>query len=174
MADSAINMLGSWPGKGEAQSAVTLKSALEVRLGQSGGRLLYAKGTEINTTSDAGFAEALSAAAQADVIIAALGEDAAGMTGEAASRAHLDLPGNQQQLLEKLIATGKPVVLVIFSGRPLAIRWAAEHVPAIVRSVVPGRRSRSGAGARAVWRDQLQRQAHAFLSQGGWAGTALL
>ena len=52
------NMLGSWPGKGDAKDAVTLKSALEQRMRQSGGKLLYAKGTEINTASDAGFEEA--------------------------------------------------------------------------------------------------------------------
>ncbi|MGA2989842.1 MAG: glycoside hydrolase family 3 C-terminal domain-containing protein, partial [Candidatus Korobacteraceae bacterium] len=138
LADSAVDMLGSWPGKGDPQMAVTLKSALEARLRQTGGRLLYAKGTEINTASEAGFAAALAAAKQADVVIAALGEDAQRMTAEAASRAHLGLPGNQQQLLEQLVSTGKPVVLVVFSGRPLALGWAAAHVPAIVQAWYPG------------------------------------
>jgi beta-glucosidase len=60
------------------------------------------------------------------------------MSGEAASRAHLDLPGNQQQLLEAVVATGKPVVLLVFSGRPLVLDWAAQHVPAIMEVWFPG------------------------------------
>jgi beta-glucosidase len=138
LADDASNMLGSWPGKGDPKNAITLKAALEQRMLQSGGRLLYAKGTEINIANDAGFEEAVKAASQADLVIAALGEDAPSMTAEAASRAHLDLPGNQQQLLERIAATGKPVLLIIFSGRPLALTWAAAHVPAMVQAWYPG------------------------------------
>jgi beta-glucosidase len=67
-----------------------------------------------------------------------VGEDAQWMTGEAGSRAHLDLPGNQQQLLEAIVATGKSVVLIVFSGRPLVLNWAAQHVPAIVEAWFPG------------------------------------
>jgi beta-glucosidase len=68
----------------------------------------------------------------------ALGENAEWMSGEAASRAYLDLPGRQQQLLEAVVATGKPVVLVVFSGRPLALTWAANNVPAILQAWFPG------------------------------------
>ena len=68
----------------------------------------------------------------------ALGEDANLMTGEAASRAHLDLPGNQEQLLEAVTATGKPIVLLVFSGRPLVLNWAAQHVAAIMEAWFPG------------------------------------
>ena len=60
------------------------------------------------------------------------------MTGEAASRAHLKLPGRQQELLEKVVAAGKPVVLIIFSGRPLTLPWAFEHVPAVIAAWFPG------------------------------------
>jgi beta-glucosidase len=60
------------------------------------------------------------------------------MSGEAASRAHLGLPGNQQQLLEEVAATGKPIVLIVFSGRPLALTWAANNVPAILQAWFPG------------------------------------
>jgi beta-glucosidase len=60
------------------------------------------------------------------------------MSGEAGSRAYLDLPGNQQQLLEAVVASGKPVVLLIFSGRPLVLDWAAKHVPAIMEVWFPG------------------------------------
>ena len=62
------------------------------------------------------------------------------MSGEAASRAHLGLPGKQQQLLEAVAATGKPVVLILFSGRPLTLPWAFEHVPAVIEAWFPGTR----------------------------------
>jgi beta-glucosidase len=81
--------------------------------------------------------QAVAAAKQADVVIAAMGE-VASMSGEGASRATLDLPGNQEQMLEAVAATGKPVVLVLLNGRPLDIRWAAEHVPAILEAWFPG------------------------------------
>jgi beta-glucosidase len=137
LADSATDMLGSWPGKGDPATVVTLRSALADRAKKDGWRLVYAKGAEIDSTGEAGFPEALSAARQSDLVIAALGEQAETMTGEAASRTHLDLPGNQQKLLEELVATGKPVVLVVFSGRPLALQWAA-HVSAMVEAWYPG------------------------------------
>ena len=99
--------------------------------------LLYAKGTEIDDTSQAGFPEAVQAAGAADVVILALGESSS-MSGEGGSRARLDLPGNQQQLLEAVVATGKPVVLLIFSGRLLVLDWASKHVAAILAVWFPG------------------------------------
>src|SRR5205823_3360551 len=96
------------------------------------------KGTDINSNSESGFADAVQAAQSADVTVLALGEDAGNMTGEAASRAHLDLPGNQEKLLEAVVASGKPVVLILFSGRPLVLNWAATHVPAILEAWFPG------------------------------------
>jgi len=138
LADSAVNMLGSWGARGNPADVVTLRTALTSRMKPSGGQVLYAKGTEILTADQSGFAAAVAAAKQAEVVVVALGEDAAWMTAEAASRAHLDLPGNQQQLLEAVAATGKPVVLIIFSGRPLALPWAADHVPAILEAWFPG------------------------------------
>ncbi len=137
-ADSASDMLGSWPGKGDAATVVTLKSALMQRMQKTGGQLLYAKGTDIDGTSDRGFQESVIAAQQSDLVVIALGESAASMTGEAASRAYLDLPGNQQKFLETIVAIGKPVVLVLFTGRPLALPWAAAHVSAIVEAWYPG------------------------------------
>lgn len=138
LADSKGDMIGSWGAQGNPQDAITLKAALEQRLAASGGKLLYAKGTETLTDSTAGFAEAVAAAREADVVIAALGENAGEMTGEAGSRAHIDLPGNQEQLLEAVAATGKPVVLVLFNGRPLELPWAAKHIPAILEAWYPG------------------------------------
>ncbi len=82
-------------------------------------------------------AKARTAAAGADVVVAVLGETA-NMSGEAASRATLDLPGIQEQMLEAVAEAGKPVVLVLENGRPLDIRWAAAHVPAILEVWYPG------------------------------------
>jgi beta-glucosidase len=135
LADSAGDMLGAWGAKGDAKDVITLRAALAEKLGN---RLVYAKGTEILTNSDAGFAEAVQVAQQADVAIVALGENAPEMTGEAASRSELGLPGNQQQLLEAVAKTGKPVVLLVFSGRPLVLNWAAENVGAILEAWFPG------------------------------------
>ncbi|HYO63785.1 MAG TPA: glycoside hydrolase family 3 N-terminal domain-containing protein [Pyrinomonadaceae bacterium] len=138
LADSRPDMLGTWSAQGKAEEVVTLRAALEARARRDNFRLLYAKGTEIRGTSDAGFAEAVSAAQQADVVLVALGEDASWMTGEAASRAFIELPGNQQQLLERVAAAGKPTALVLFSGRPLALTAAARHAPAILEAWSPG------------------------------------
>ncbi|MFZ1942558.1 MAG: glycoside hydrolase family 3 N-terminal domain-containing protein [Acidobacteriaceae bacterium] len=138
LADSQGEMLGSWGGAGNPADAITLRTALQQRMDSHGGKVLYAQGTQILTTSDAGFDAAKKAAAQADLVIFALGEDGPTMTGEAGSRAHLDLPGNQEQLLQAVAATGKPVVLLVFSGRPLVLNWAAQHVPAIMEAWFPG------------------------------------
>ncbi len=81
--------------------------------------------------------KALAAARDAEVILLALGEKQ-GISGEGFDRTNLDLPGNQQELLEAAVGTGKPVVLVLENGRPLTIGWAAEHVPAIVEAWYPG------------------------------------
>jgi beta-glucosidase len=163
LADSAKEMLGSWGALGDPKYAISLRQALQERLSD---HLLYAKGCEILAGNDANvlrhvsfidqenppsaevteavpddaktIAEAVETAKKADVAILALGENADWMTGEASSRAHLDLPGHQEQLLEAVAATGKPVILVMFTGRPNAIKWAGAHIPAIVEAWYPG------------------------------------
>ncbi len=137
LADSAGEMQGAWGGAQHQPDVVTVRGGLEARMKQRGGELLYARGTDIDGDSEAGFAEARRAAEQADVVVMALGESSS-MSGEAGSRAHLDLPGNQQKLLEAIAATGKPVVLLVFSGRPLVLDWAAGHVSAIMAVWFPG------------------------------------
>jgi beta-glucosidase len=138
LADDAGQMLGSWSTKSETKDVVTLRSALTKEVEAAQGHVIYAKGTDILTMSDSGFTDAVEAAKKSDIVVLALGEDAVWMTGEAGSRAHLDLPGRQQQLLEAIAATGKPVVLVIFSGRPLVLNWAAQHVSVIMEAWFPG------------------------------------
>jgi beta-glucosidase len=82
-------------------------------------------------------AKAKAAAANADFVIAVMGETAS-MSGEAASRSTLDLSGIQEQMLEAVTTTDKPVISVLEGGRPPDIRWAAEHVPAILEARYPG------------------------------------
>ena len=136
LADDAGNMAGSWAGRAEQGDAITLKASLTQKLGAA--NVKYAKGGDIKNATDAQITEAVAAANDADVVILALGEDAGTMTGEAGSRAHLDLPGRQQELLEKVAATGKPTVLILFSGRPLILPWAFQHVPAVLVAWFPG------------------------------------
>jgi beta-glucosidase len=137
LADDASDMVGAWSGANNFGDVRTLRATMVEQAQQTGEILTYEKGTEISGTSDSGFAAAVAAANNSDVAILALGESS-DMSGEAASRAHLDLPGNQQQLLEAVVATGKPVVLLVFSGRPLVLDWAAQHVPAVMEVWFPG------------------------------------
>jgi beta-glucosidase len=115
--------------------ATSLAAALTQRLGEN--HVSRFKGVGILDGSDAEIAAAVEGAQKADVVILALGE-APEMSGEAASRAHLGLPGRQQKLLEAVVGTGKPVVLILFSGRPLTLPWAFEHVPAVIAAWLPG------------------------------------
>jgi beta-glucosidase len=136
LADDARNMLGPWAGRGRPEDVVTLKTALEQRVGAN--KIRFAKGGELQTADDAEIQKAIETAQKADVVLLALGEQADTQSGEAASRAYLNLPGRQQELLEKVTATGKPVVLLLFSGRPLTLPWAFEHVPAVLAVWFPG------------------------------------
>ncbi len=137
LADSQADMLGSWAGASHPEDAVTLRTALGARAAAAHMHLSVVKGTDIPGSSEAGFAAAVAAAQGADVVILALGETSHS-SGEASARSNLDLPGNQEKLLEAVVATGKPVVLVLFSGRPLALPWAAAHVPAVLEAWFPG------------------------------------
>src|SRR6202161_881976 len=114
LADDANDMVGAWSGANNFGDVRTLRATMVERAQQSGAVLTYEKGTEISGTSESGFAAAIAAAQNSDVAILALGESS-DMSGEAASRAHLELAGHEQPLLEAVVATGKPVVLLIFS-----------------------------------------------------------
>ncbi len=116
-------------------NALSFPAEMARRLG--GSNVLRSRGTGILKGSDAELATAVAAAKRADLAILTLGESPE-MSGEAASRAHLGLPGRQQELLEAVVATGKPVVLILFSGRPLTVPWAFEHVPALLEAWFPG------------------------------------
>jgi beta-glucosidase len=112
-----------------------LSAALAQRVGQD--HVFRFTGTGILDGTDGDIAAAVAGAQKADVVVLTLGETPE-MSGEAASRAHLGLPGKQQELLEAIVRAGKPVVLILFSGRPLAVPWAFDHVPAVIAAWLPG------------------------------------
>jgi beta-glucosidase len=97
----------------------------------------FLPGSTVTFYPGANIPAAVETASQADVVILALGERP-GISGEGFDRSCLDLPGNQEQLLEAVEGTGKPVVLVLENGRPLTIDWATQHVPAILEAWYPG------------------------------------
>ena len=133
LADAAAEMRGPWWGAAPADEPVTVVAGLRGALAH--GEVLHTPGVEIDGENLAGMAEALEVCARADAIVLCLGE-AAGMSGEAASRAHLGLPGRQrifaEAVFEGAAAQGKPVIVVLFSGRPLAVPWLVERAGAVL------------------------------------------
>lgn len=156
LADAKENMPGTWSVAARFDRAVSLLEGLKEVAG-SQANILYAKGSNLtadkeledratmfgktlhrdNRSTEALLEEALAVAGQSDVIVAALGESAE-FSGESSSRTNLDIPDVQKELLKALLQTGKPVVLVLFTGRPLTLTWEQEHVPAILNVWFPG------------------------------------
>jgi beta-glucosidase len=132
LADDARSCLGSWEAAGREEDAVTVLQGIR-RAVSPNTRVLYARGAAADGSSTDGFAEAERVARAADVTVVVIGETES-MSGEAKSRSDIALPGVQQALLERLYATGKPIVAVLMNGRPLAVPWMAERVPAIVET----------------------------------------
>ena len=150
LANTRSNMPGTWSVAAVLDKSPSLVEGLTEWVGNQG-KILYAKGSNLigdaayeeratmfgrslnrdNRTDQQLLDEALKIASQADVIVAALGESSE-MSGESSSRTNLNLPDVQHTLLEALLKTGKPVVLVLFTGRPLVLNWEQEHVPAIL------------------------------------------
>ena len=132
LADSQKDVIGSWTGDGKPEDAVTLLAGIKAKVSPTT-IVSYAKGCDINDDSTSGFDEAVRIARESEVVIVAVGESAE-MSGEAASRSSLDLPGRQLDLVKAIRATGKPVVVVLMNGRPLSINWIAENVPSILET----------------------------------------
>ena len=150
LADNKENMPGTWSVAADFTKSISVLEGLKNAAGDKF-KIVYAKGS--NLDADSSFAdragmfgkslhwdsrpanemieEAVNIAAQADVIVAAIGESAE-MTGESSSRTDIDIPQAQKDLLKALLKTGKPLVLVLFTGRPLALKWEEENVPAIL------------------------------------------
>jgi beta-glucosidase len=136
LADDQQVPLGSWTGDGRKEDVVTVLAGIKAKLSPAT-RITYAKGCEIQDDSVEGFAEAVQIARESAVAIMVVGESAE-MSGEAASRSSLDLPGRQLDLVKAVRATDTPVVVVLMNGRPLTINWMAENVPAILETWFAG------------------------------------
>jgi beta-glucosidase len=128
-------MIGSWSGDGRADDAVSVLQGIKTKLPQI--KINYAKGCEINCDQTSGFADAVNAAKSSEVAVVVVGESA-DMSGEAASRSSLDLPGRQLDLVKAIQESGKPTVVVLMNGRPLTINWMAENSPAILETWFAG------------------------------------
>ncbi|MEW5978243.1 MAG: beta-glucosidase BglX [Acidobacteriota bacterium] len=136
LADDPQAPLGSWTGDGRKEDVVTLLAGVKAQVSPQT-RVVYAKGCDIGGACPDDFDEAVRVARGADAVILSVGETAE-MSGEAASRSSVDLPGNQLELVKAVQATGKPVVVVLMNGRPLAIPWLAENVSAILETWFAG------------------------------------
>lgn len=159
LADSPIDMMGSWSASGVAKQSVTLRQGMHDALGDKA-TLIHALGANITddkhmveylnflnwdnpevvqgaSSPEAMIAEAVAAAEQADVVVAAVGESR-GMSHEASSRTSLQIPASQRTLLKALKKTGKPLVLVVMNGRPLDLKWAKNNADAVVETWFTG------------------------------------
>jgi beta-glucosidase len=146
LGDDGHAMLGPWWGTGRDEDAVTLLNGIKA---QSSGTTTFVQACTLphteppqyNPADDCpagpGFDQAVAAANAADQVVLALGESRE-MSGEATSRSNIDLPGDQQQLIDRIKATGKPFVVVLFNGRPLTLQKVAASSPAILESWFPG------------------------------------
>jgi len=132
LADNQQDLLGCWSCAGRAADVETVLEGFRAVLPDSV-TLHYVKGCEVEGDAALDLDGAVTAALDADVAVLVVGESAM-MSGEAHSRAYLGLPGRQQALIEAVVATGKPVVAVVMSGRPLVLSWMAEHVPATLQA----------------------------------------
>ncbi len=131
LADDSQAPLGSWFADAEKNSAVTALAGIQNKLPHT--TINFVKGCDVIGGSTEMIPAAVTAARKSEVAILFLGESAE-MSGEAASRSDLELPGHQLELLKSVASTGTPVVVVLMNGRPLLINWAAENVPAIVEA----------------------------------------
>jgi beta-glucosidase len=156
LAKNQRDMIGSWSGAGDWQKAISVEQGIRNVAG-SAIKINYAKGANItddeqlikrlnahggelqidSRSAEELIKEAVNVANQSDVVIAVVGESQ-GMTGEAASRADITLPGRQLDLLKALKQTGKPLVIVLMNGRPLAIKWEADNADAILETWFSG------------------------------------
>jgi len=154
-ANSASDLFGDYSAQVVLQHVDTVLDGIKAKVSPAA-RVVYAQGCAVNNQNKSGFEKAVQTAKSADVVVVVLGEQSrregdeakhrpAPTDGEGYDVASLDLTGVQEDLLRAIQATGTPVVLVLINGRPLSIRWAAEHVPAIVEAWLPGER-----GAEAI------------------------
>ncbi|HEU4720570.1 MAG TPA: beta-glucosidase BglX [Gemmatimonadaceae bacterium] len=134
LADDAKSTLGSWSGAGKPEDAVSVLAGLRTALPNA--RIVHVRGAPVDTLTTAGFADAERAARDAEAVLLVLGERG-DMSGEASSRASIELPGSQLALAQAVVraaGAAKPVVAVLMNGRPLAVPWLADSTAALVES----------------------------------------
>jgi len=148
LADDRVEMMGNWAGDGRDGDVVTVLAGITAAV-PAATRVVHAAGVAIDVKDlmtapgsaradeRAGIEQAVEAARGADAVVLVLGETGA-MSGEAASRASLDLPGRQRELAEAVIALGKPTAVILINGRPLTIPWLADRPAAVVEAWIPG------------------------------------
>ncbi len=136
LADNSEDILGGWAGGGKPENTQTILDAFRKRHGNNL-QINYARGCDFTGTDSSGFDEAIYAANNSEVVILFIGEDR-NMSGEAASKTDLDLPGIQEELIKRIHQTGKPIVVVLMNGRPLTINWISENIPAVIEAWYPG------------------------------------
>jgi beta-glucosidase len=149
-ANDAENLFGDYSAQVVLQHVSTILDGIKAKVSPAA-RVIYAKGCAVNDQDKSGFEKALQAVKSSEVAVVVVGEQSrregddaknlpAPTDGEGYDVASLDLTGVQEDLIEAIQATGKPVVLVLVNGRPLSTRWAAEHIPAILEAWEPGER----------------------------------
>src|SRR6266566_6288756 len=149
-ADSGSNLFGDYSSQVVLQHVDTILDGIKGRVSPAT-RVVYTKGCAVNDQDKSGFQRAVQAAKSADVVVVVMGEQSrregdnakglpAPTDGEGYDVASLDLTGVQEALVRAIQATGTPTVLVLVNGRPLSIRWEADHIPAIVEAWEPGER----------------------------------
>ncbi|MDD2245674.1 MAG: glycoside hydrolase family 3 N-terminal domain-containing protein [Proteiniphilum sp.] len=135
--NDSVNMNGEWAGLGDRNKSISILRGVTEKYKGSSVKLIYAEGSSITETTPGRIAEAVLAARRADIVIAAMGEDF-NWSGEAAVRTDIRLPGAQRELLQALKQTGKPIVLISLSGRPLDLSWEDKNLAAILHAWFPG------------------------------------
>lgn len=135
LADSRQDLLGSWSGAGTVDGIETVLAGIQRN--NPAGKVSFAKGCEISTTDRSGFSDAIKIARKADAVVLVLGESG-DMSGEAKSRTSINLPGVQTELLREIKKLGKPVVVVLMNGRPLALEAEAALADAMLETWFPG------------------------------------
>jgi len=136
LARDRASMLGQMPAVGRVTDVTPILEGLREAAGEAG-RVAYAKGVAVRGDDTSGIPDAVAVARKADVAVLVLGESHE-LFGEGLSRSRIGLPGRQLQLAKAIVATGKPLVVVLVNGRPLAIPWLAAHAGAILEAWVPG------------------------------------
>ncbi|OGU83080.1 MAG: glycosyl hydrolase [Ignavibacteria bacterium RBG_16_35_7] len=132
LADNPEDVMGVWSAAGKPDDVITVLKGIENLIGDNT-KINYVKGCNINDNDTSGFNDAIQSAENSDVVILVVGEERE-MSGEAASKTDLNIPGIQEELIKRIYETGKPVVVVLMSGRPLTINWVSENISAVIEA----------------------------------------